>query len=71
MSQELVGDLICLRLAGLDGLVWTAAGPRVGREPFAKLSREFEACVYGLNIVKNELEVMQHPIARHANDLIM
>jgi hypothetical protein len=38
---------------------------------FAKLSREFEACVYGLNIVKNELEVMQHPIARRTNDLIM
>ena len=38
---------------------------------FAKLSREFEACVYGLNVVKNELEVMQHPIARRANDLIM
>jgi hypothetical protein len=38
---------------------------------FAKLSREFEACVYGLNVVKNELEVMQHPIARRANELIM
>ena len=38
---------------------------------FAKLSREFEACVYGLNIVKNELEVMQHPIARRASELIM
>jgi hypothetical protein len=38
---------------------------------FAKLSREFERCVYGLNIVKNELEVMQHPIARRASELIM
>ena len=38
---------------------------------FARLSREFERCVYGLNIVKNELEVMQHPIARRANELIM
>ena len=38
---------------------------------FAKLSREFEACVYGLNVVKNELEVMQHPIARRTNELIM
>ena len=37
---------------------------------FAKLSREFEACVYGLNIVKNELEVMQHPIARRTDELI-
>jgi hypothetical protein len=38
---------------------------------FARLSREFERCVYGLNIVKNELEVMQHPIARRASQLIM
>ena len=38
---------------------------------FAKLSREFEACVYGLNVIKNELEVMQHPIARKANEFIM
>ena len=38
---------------------------------FAQLSRKFEDCVYGLNLVKNELEVMQHPIARRANDLIM
>lgn len=38
---------------------------------FARLSREFEACVYGLNIVKNELEVMQHPIARQTKELIM
>src|SRR3954453_7710482 len=38
---------------------------------FRKLSREFERCVYGLNIVKNELEVMQHPIARHATELLM
>ena len=38
---------------------------------FARLSEEFERCVYGLNIIKNELEVMQHPIARRANELIM
>jgi hypothetical protein len=38
---------------------------------FAKLSREFERCVYGLNIVKNELEVMQHPITRHKKQLLM
>lgn len=38
---------------------------------FARLSQEFERCVYGLNIVKNELEVMQHPIARQTNELIM
>ena len=38
---------------------------------FAQLSQKFEDCVYGLNLVKNELEVMQHPIVRGANDLIM
>jgi hypothetical protein len=38
---------------------------------FAQLSQKFEDCVYGLNLVKNELEVMQHPIARVTNDLIM
>ena len=38
---------------------------------FAQLSRKFEDCVYGLNLVKNELEVMQHPIARTGHELIM
>ena len=38
---------------------------------FAQLSQKFEECVYGLNLVKNELEVMQHPIVRRSNDLIM
>jgi len=38
---------------------------------FAQLSQRFEDCVYGLNLVKNELEVMQHPIVRRTNDLIM
>ncbi len=38
---------------------------------FTQLSQRFEDCVYGLNLVKNELEVMQHPIARRSNDLIM
>jgi len=37
---------------------------------FAQLSSKFEDCVYGLNLVKNELEVMQHPIARTNNELI-
>jgi hypothetical protein len=37
---------------------------------FAQLSSKFEDCVYGLNLVKNELEVMQHPIARANNELI-
>jgi len=38
---------------------------------FANLSRNFEQCVYGLNMVKNDLEEMQHPIARRADELIM
>jgi hypothetical protein len=38
---------------------------------FGKLSREFERCVYGLNIIKNELEVMQHPIVQRKDELIM
>jgi len=37
---------------------------------FAQLSHKFEDCVYGLNLVKNELEVMQHPIVRTNNELI-
>ncbi len=35
---------------------------------FAQLSQRFEQCVYGLNLVKNELEVMQHPIARRTTN---
>jgi hypothetical protein len=38
---------------------------------FAKLSENFEQCVYGLNQVKNDLQEMQHPIVRGENDLIM
>jgi hypothetical protein len=38
---------------------------------FATLSKNFEECVYGLNMVKNDLEEMQHPITRRENDLIM
>ena len=38
---------------------------------FARLSQSFEQCVYGLNLVKNELEVMQHPIVRRTNELLM
>ena len=38
---------------------------------FASLSKNFEGCVYGLNMVKNDLEEMQHPIVRRENDLIM
>ena len=38
---------------------------------FACLSKNFESCVYGLNMVKSDLEEMQHPIVRRANELIM
>ena len=38
---------------------------------FSKLSASFEQCVYGLNLVKNELEVMQHPISRTTKELLM
>src|SRR6204780_3915846 len=38
---------------------------------FAQLSQKFEDCVYGLNLVKNELEVMQHPLVWTGNELIM
>jgi hypothetical protein len=38
---------------------------------FASLSRNFESCVYGLNMVKNDLAEMQHPIVRYADELIM
>ena len=38
---------------------------------FAKLAHEFESCVYGLNLVKEDLQEMQHPIARRANEIVM
>ncbi len=41
---------------------------------FASLSKNFEGCVYGLNMVKNDLEEMQHPILRlneSGEDLVM
>lgn len=38
---------------------------------FAKLSENFEQCVYGLNQVKNELQEMQHPIVRRPNEFLM
>ena len=38
---------------------------------FARLSREFERCVYGLNLVKNDLAEMQHPVVRQASELLM
>jgi hypothetical protein len=38
---------------------------------FAKLSREFEVCVFGLNMVKNELRARQHAIIDRADELLM
>ena len=38
---------------------------------FARLAREFERCVYGLNLVKNDLQEMQHPILQRTSELIM
>ena len=38
---------------------------------FGKLAHEFEACVYGLNLVKGDLEEMQHPITRQAHNIVM
>ena len=38
---------------------------------FGKLSDRFEDCVCGLNMVKNELDVMQHPIASQTRELLM
>jgi len=38
---------------------------------FANLSKNFEECVYGLNMVKNDLEEMRHPITRRTDELIM
>ncbi|HEX2330972.1 MAG TPA: hypothetical protein VHN74_19765 [Candidatus Angelobacter sp.] len=38
---------------------------------FRCMSEEFERLVYGLNQVKNELNEMQHPIARQTRELLM
>jgi len=38
---------------------------------FAKLARNFESCVYGLNQVKNDLQERQHPIIRQTSELLM
>jgi hypothetical protein len=38
---------------------------------FRRMSQEFEQLVYGLNQVKNELEEMQHPIVRKAQEFLM
>ncbi len=38
---------------------------------FKQLSSHFEECVTGLNMVKNELEEMQHPIVRREPEILM
>ena len=38
---------------------------------FARLSACFEQCVFGLNMVKNALAEMQHPVVQKARDIIM
>lgn len=38
---------------------------------FAHLSEHFEQCVFGLNRVKDDLQEMQHPIVRRANEFLM
>jgi hypothetical protein len=38
---------------------------------FAQLSNKFEQCVSGLNMVKNDLQEMQHPIVRRTGELLM
>jgi hypothetical protein len=38
---------------------------------FATLSKNFEQCVFALNQVKNELQEMQHPIVRRADEILM
>ncbi len=38
---------------------------------FAKLSKEFESCVYGLNLVKSDLEEMHYPITKRTQEIVM
>jgi hypothetical protein len=38
---------------------------------FASLADKFEQCVFGLNMVKNHLREMQHPIVRRTTELLM
>ena len=38
---------------------------------FARLAREFEGCVFGLNLVKDELRTRQHAILGRAQELLM
>jgi len=38
---------------------------------FGKLARDFEFCVYGLNLVRFDLQDMQYPLTQQAKDIIM
>ena len=38
---------------------------------FRRMAQEFEQLVYGLNQVKNELQELQHPIARQTREFLM
>jgi hypothetical protein len=38
---------------------------------FRRMSQDFEQMVYGLNQVKNDLQEMQHPIARRTSEFLM
>jgi hypothetical protein len=38
---------------------------------FRKMAENFEECVVGLNMVKNDLQEMQHPLMKRTDDLIM
>jgi hypothetical protein len=38
---------------------------------FAKLAEKFELCVYGLNLVKSDLDAMQHPVTRQVKEFLM
>jgi hypothetical protein len=38
---------------------------------FGRLSEEFESCVHGINLVKGDLDDMQHPITRQARQIVM
>jgi hypothetical protein len=38
---------------------------------FASLSKNFEQCVYGLNLVKNDLQEMQHPLVQRTTERLM
>jgi hypothetical protein len=38
---------------------------------FGRLSHEFESCVYGLNLVKSDLDELQHPITKQGKQIVM